>query len=106
MEFAVIGGTGLIGSQVVADLNASGYQAVPSSHSSGVDVVTGQGVQDAVADADVVIDSTNSPTFDSTSIPFFQTSMDNLLAAGEKRRPPSPTDARSSRTRQPAFSPL
>ncbi|MFF7751632.1 SDR family oxidoreductase [Streptomyces sp. NPDC007971] len=84
MKCAVIGGTGLIGSRVVQNLNAAGHQAVPHSLSTGVDVLTGQGVQEAVAGADVVINLTNSPTFDAASLPFFQASMDNLLAASEK----------------------
>jgi uncharacterized protein YbjT (DUF2867 family) len=84
MKIAVIGGTGLIGSRVVENLNAAGHQAVPYSLSSGVDVVTGQGVEQAVAGADVVVNLTNSPTFDDASPAFFQVSMDNLLAASEK----------------------
>ncbi|MFI7311657.1 SDR family oxidoreductase [Streptomyces hygroscopicus] len=86
MKFAVIGGTGLIGSQVVRKLNAAGHEAVPHSHSTGVDVITGQGLEEAVAGADVVINLTNSPTFDSASLAFFRTSMDNLLAACRKGR--------------------
>ncbi|MGW0778053.1 SDR family oxidoreductase [Streptomyces sp. NPDC002835] len=84
MKFAVIGGTGLIGSQVVKDLNATGHEAVPHSQSTGVDVITGQGLDEAVAGADVVINLTNSPTFDEASPAFFRTSMDNLLAAAHK----------------------
>ncbi|MFI1395817.1 SDR family oxidoreductase [Streptomyces sp. NPDC020681] len=84
MKFAVIGGTGLIGSQVVKKLNAAGHEAVPHSQSTGVDVITGQGVEQAVAGADVVVNLTNSPTFDEASPAFFQTSMDNLLAAADK----------------------
>jgi uncharacterized protein YbjT (DUF2867 family) len=84
MKFAVIGGTGLIGSQVVKNLNAAGHQALPHSKSTGADIITGKGLEAAVADADVVINLTNSPTFDNASIAFFQTSMDNLLAASEK----------------------
>ncbi|MGW4637204.1 SDR family oxidoreductase [Sphaerisporangium sp. NPDC004334] len=84
MKFAVIGGTGLIGSQVVQDLNAAGHQAVPHSLSTGVDILTGQGVDEALAGADVVVNLTNSPTFDEASLAFFQTSMDNLLAAAAK----------------------
>jgi uncharacterized protein YbjT (DUF2867 family) len=81
MRCAVIGGTGLIGSQVVRDLNAAGHEAVPHSLSTGVDVLTGQGLDAALAGADVVVNLTNSPTFDDASPAFFQTSMDNLLAA-------------------------
>lgn len=84
MKFAVIGGTGLIGSQVVKELNAAGHEAVPHSPSSGVDVLTGQGVEAAVAGADCIVNLTNSPTFDDASPAFFQTSMDNPLAAGHK----------------------
>jgi len=54
MTFAVIGGTGLIGSRVVEILNAAGHQAVPHSLSTGVDLVSGRVVEEAVAGADVV----------------------------------------------------
>ncbi|MFE4422384.1 SDR family oxidoreductase [Streptomyces sp. NPDC056817] len=84
MRIAVIGGTGLIGSQVVTDLNAAGHEAVPHSKSTGVEVISGQGLDEAVAGADVVVNLTNSPTFDEASPAFFQTSMDNLLAAAHK----------------------
>ncbi|MFC7331342.1 SDR family oxidoreductase [Marinactinospora rubrisoli] len=84
MNVAVIGGTGLIGSRVVANLNAAGHQAVPHSLSTGVDVVTGRGVEAAVAGADVVVNLTNSPTFDAASLGFFRTSMRNLLTASER----------------------
>ena len=84
MKFAVIGGTGLIGSQVVEILNAAGHEAVPHSLSTGVDLVSGRVVEEAVAGADVVINLTNSPTFDDASPAFFQSSMDNLLAATQK----------------------
>ncbi|MFE3164458.1 SDR family oxidoreductase [Streptomyces sp. NPDC059224] len=81
MKIAVIGGTGLIGSQVVRKLAAAGHEAVPHSKSTGVDVLTGEGVDEALAGADVVVNLTNSPTFDEASPAFFQTSMDNLVAA-------------------------
>ncbi|MFD7777871.1 SDR family oxidoreductase [Streptomyces sp. NPDC059753] len=84
MKIAVIGGTGLIGSQVVKNLNAAGHEAVPHSKSSGVDVISGRGVEEAVAGADVVVNLTNSPTFDEASPAFFQASMDHLLAAARK----------------------
>jgi uncharacterized protein YbjT (DUF2867 family) len=84
MKIAVIGGTGLIGSQVVKNLNAAGHEAVPHSQSTGVDVISGKGLDEAVAGADVVVNLTNSPTFDDASPAFFQTSMDNLLAAARK----------------------
>ncbi|MFG3030004.1 SDR family oxidoreductase [Streptomyces sp. NPDC048253] len=84
MKFAVIGGTGLIGSQVVKNLDAAGHQAVPHSPSTGVDIITGQGLEAALAGADAVVNLSNSPTFDEASLDFFRTSMDNLLAASEK----------------------
>ncbi|WP_181764753.1 SDR family oxidoreductase [Streptomyces albidus (ex Kaewkla and Franco 2022)] len=84
MKIAVIGGTGLIGSQVVKRLNASGHEAVPHSQSTGIDVISGQGLDEAAAGADVLVNLTNSPTFDESSREFFQASMDNLLAAAQK----------------------
>ncbi|MFE9171590.1 SDR family oxidoreductase [Streptomyces kebangsaanensis] len=84
MRIAVIGGTGLIGSQVVKKLNAAGHEAVPHSQSTGVDVISGQGLDEAVAGAETVVNLTNSPTFDEASAAFFRTSMDNLLAAARR----------------------
>ncbi|SDY27285.1 Uncharacterized conserved protein YbjT, contains NAD(P)-binding and DUF2867 domains [Saccharopolyspora shandongensis] len=83
MKIAVIGGTGLIGSQVVKILNASGHEAVPHSPSTGLDLLSGQGLPEALDKADVVVNLTNSPTFDEASLEFFQKTMDNLLAAAE-----------------------
>ncbi len=76
-----MGGTGLIGSQVVKILQAGGHEAVPHSLSTGVNLLTGDGVAEALNGADVVVNLTNSPTFDDASPAFFQTTMDNLLAA-------------------------
>ncbi|SEG89503.1 Uncharacterized conserved protein YbjT, contains NAD(P)-binding and DUF2867 domains [Actinacidiphila yanglinensis] len=84
MKIAVIGGTGLIGSQVVTNLLVAGHEAVPHSQSTGVDVISGQGLDEAVDGADVVVNLTNSPTFDDASPDFFRTSMNNLLAAAGK----------------------
>ncbi len=81
MKIAVIGGTGLIGSQVVKILNASGHEAVPHSPSTGLDLLSGQGLAEALNGAGVVVNLTNSPTFDDASPAFFQQTMDNLLAA-------------------------
>ena len=81
MKIAVIGGTGLIGSQVVKILSASGHEAVPQSPSTGLDLLSGQGLAEALQGADVVVNLTNSPTFDDASPAFFQTTMDNLLTA-------------------------
>ncbi|CAM5231681.1 NAD(P)H-binding protein OS=Streptomyces tendae OX=1932 GN=GUR47_06590 PE=4 SV=1 [Streptomyces tendae] len=84
MEIAVIGGTGLIGSRVVENLNAAGHRAVPHSLSTGVDVVSGEGVDRALEGTDVVVNLTNSPTFDDASPGFFRASMDNLLTAARR----------------------
>jgi uncharacterized protein YbjT (DUF2867 family) len=81
MKMVVIGGTGLIGSQVVKILNESGHEAVPHSPSSGLDLLSGRGLPEALQGADVVINLTNSPTFDDASPAFFQQTMDNLLTA-------------------------
>jgi uncharacterized protein YbjT (DUF2867 family) len=84
MKLVVIGGTGLIGSQVVQKLTAAGHQAVPATPDTGVDVITGQGLDQVLEGADVVVNVANSPTFDEASLGFFATSMNNLLAAGER----------------------
>jgi uncharacterized protein YbjT (DUF2867 family) len=65
----------------VRDLNEAGHEAVPHALSTGVDVLTGDGVDAALTGAEVVVNLTNSPTFDEASLAFFQTSMDNLLRA-------------------------
>lgn len=83
MQIAVLGGTGRIGSQVVRKLTAAGHEAVPAAMSTGVDLITGKGLDQALEGAQVVIDLANSPTFDEASLDFFRTSMDNLLAAGQ-----------------------
>src|SRR5690349_17562193 len=84
MKIAVIGGTGLIGSQVVRMLNAGGHEAVPHSPSTGLDLLSGKGLDEALRGADVVVNLTNSPTFDDASPAFFRTTMDNLLAAARR----------------------
>jgi uncharacterized protein YbjT (DUF2867 family) len=84
VNLTVIGGTGLIGSQVVQKLTAAGHRAVPAAPSTGVDLITGRGLDQALEGAEVVINVANSPTFDEASTGFFRTSMTNLLAAGER----------------------
>ncbi|MEV7623858.1 SDR family oxidoreductase [Actinoplanes sp. NPDC089786] len=81
MKIAVLGGTGLIGSQVVQILNTNGHEAVPHSPSTGLDLITGAGLAEALTGADVVVNLTNSPTFDDASIDWFRTSMTTMLAA-------------------------
>ncbi|MER7663317.1 NAD(P)H-binding protein [Streptomyces sp. NPDC096193] len=84
MKITVIGGTGLIGSQLVGRLREAGHEVTPSSLSTGLDLLTGEGLDDALAGADTVVNVTNSPTFDEASPDFFRTTMGNLLAAGER----------------------
>ncbi|MCQ4211269.1 SDR family oxidoreductase [Streptomyces longispororuber] len=84
MRFTVIGGTGLIGSQLVDTLRTSGHEVLPVSLSTGVDLLTSEGLDGALEGADTVVNVTNSPTFDQDSPAFFRTTMGNLLAAGDR----------------------
>jgi uncharacterized protein YbjT (DUF2867 family) len=82
MKIVVIGGNGLIGKKLVNRLRASGNDAVPASPASGVDVLTGAGLAEVLKGAQVVVDVTNSPSFeDAAVLSFFQTSARNLLPA-------------------------
>jgi len=80
MKIVVIGGTGLIGSKVVTKLSERGYQAVSASPASGVNTLTGEGLAEVLEGASVVVDVSNSPSFeDGPVMEFFQTSTRNLL---------------------------
>ena len=82
MKIVVIGGTGLIGSKVVAILRQGGHEVVAASPKSGINSITGEGLKEAMAGAQVVIDLANSPSFeDKAVLEFFETSGRNLLAA-------------------------
>jgi uncharacterized protein YbjT (DUF2867 family) len=82
MKIVVIGGSGLIGSKLVTKLGEHGHQAVAASPNTGVDTLTGEGLAEAVAGASVVVDVSNSPSFeDAAVLEFFDTSTRNLLAA-------------------------
>src|SRR5438105_249368 len=82
MKIVGIGGTGLIGSKTVAILRQGGYEVVAASPNTGVNTITGQGLKEGMAGAQVVIDLANSPSFeDKAVLEFFQTSGRNLLAA-------------------------
>jgi uncharacterized protein YbjT (DUF2867 family) len=82
MKIVVIGGSGRIGSKVVNKLHERGHQAVPASPASGVDTLTGEGLAEALEGAAVVVDVSNSPSFeDAAVLKFFQTSTGNLLDA-------------------------
>jgi uncharacterized protein YbjT (DUF2867 family) len=82
MKIVVIGGTGLIGSKVVGILNWRGHQAVAAAPSTGVNTLTGEGLEPAMAGAQVVVDVSNSPSFeDAAALDFFQTAGRNIAAA-------------------------
>ena len=82
MKIIVIGGTGLIGSKTVALLRQAGHDAVAASPNTGVNTITGEGLQGALAGAQIAIDLSNSPSFDDKAVlAFFETSGRNLFAA-------------------------
>jgi uncharacterized protein YbjT (DUF2867 family) len=82
MKVVVIGGTGLIGSKLVALIRERGHVAVAASPASGVDTTTGAGLAEVLDGSDVVVDVSNAPSFDEqVAKPFFETSTRNLLAA-------------------------
>ncbi|TDC39805.1 SDR family oxidoreductase [Micromonospora sp. 15K316] len=82
MKIVVIGGTGLIGSKLVAKLGEQGHEAVAASPNTGVNALTGEGLADALTGASVVVDVSNSPSWEDNAVmEFFQTSTRNLLAA-------------------------
>jgi uncharacterized protein YbjT (DUF2867 family) len=81
MKIVVIGGTGLIGSKLVERLRAAGHDAVPASPDTGVDSYTGQGLEEALEGARVVVDVSNAPLWDDAAVlDFFQTTTRNVLA--------------------------
>src|ERR1700747_3157134 len=89
MKIAVIGGSGLIGSKLVTKLREQGHEAVAASPKSGVNTLTGEGLAEALKGASVVVDVTNSPSWEDAAVMnFFETSTRNLLnyeaAAGVK----------------------
>lgn len=82
MKIVIVGGTGLIGRQLVAALARRGHEAIAASPSSGVDILTGAGLAQAFAGAQVVVDVSNSPSFaDDAVLAFFRASATNILAA-------------------------
>src|SRR5262249_39258732 len=82
MKIVVIGGTGLIGSGLVTKLKALGHEAVPASPNTGVNTLTGEGLADVLKGTQVVVDVSNSPSFEDAAVMnFFQTSTRNFLSA-------------------------
>ncbi|WP_225767759.1 SDR family oxidoreductase [Inquilinus sp. Marseille-Q2685] len=85
MKIVVIGGTGLIGSKVVAMLSRKGHQALAAAPATGVDTVTGRGLDEALTGADVVVDVANSPSFeDGPAMEFFRTAGRTIVTAEVK----------------------
>ncbi len=83
MKIVVIGGTGLIGSKVVSNLRDQGHEAVAGSPNTGVNTLTGEGLAEALTGASVILDVSNSPSFeDAAVLEFFETSTRNILEAG------------------------
>jgi uncharacterized protein YbjT (DUF2867 family) len=82
MKIVVIGGTGLIGSQLVVRLRSSGHEVIAASPSAGINTLTGEGLAAVLRGAKVVVDVSNSPSFEDRAVmEFFETSNRNLLAA-------------------------
>ncbi|MEO3402752.1 SDR family oxidoreductase [Mucilaginibacter sp. CAU 1740] len=82
MKIVVIGGTGLIGTQTVNILRANGHEVVAASPQSGVNTLTGEGLAEALQGAQVIVDLSNSPSFEDTAVMnFFKTANENLLPA-------------------------
>ena len=82
MKIVIIGGTGLIGSKTVAILRGGGHEVVAASPKSGINSITGEGLEEAMAGTQVVVDLANSPSFeDKAVLEFFETSGRNVLAA-------------------------
>ncbi len=82
MKIVVIGGTGLIGSKLTKKLRADGHDPLAASPDTGVDIITGKGLAEALAGAEVVVDVSNAPDWDDAAVmDFFQTSARNILAA-------------------------
>lgn len=85
MKVVVIGGTGLIGSKVVRMLSEHGHEAVPASPASGVNTLTGEGLEEVLQNAQVVIDVSNSPSFaDDDVMAFFRTATGNVIEAAKE----------------------
>ena len=82
MKIVIIGGTGLIGTNLANKLREQGHEVIPAAPSTGVNTITGEGLDKTLSGAEIVVDVANSPSFeDSAALKFFETSGRNLLAA-------------------------
>jgi nucleoside-diphosphate-sugar epimerase len=81
MKIVVVGGTGLIGSKIVTDCNRRAIKPLRRQRTPGVDTVTGKGLAEVLVGAEVVVDVSNSPSFDQAALDFFQAAGRNLTAA-------------------------
>src|SRR5438874_3055219 len=83
MKIVVIGGTGLLGSKLVSKLREHGHEAVAAAPNTGVNTITGEGLAEVLKGASVVVDVSNSPSWDDAAVlKFFETSTSNLLTSG------------------------
>ena len=100
MKIVVIGGTGLIGSKTVAILRQGGHEVVAASPNTGVNTITGEGLKEAIAGAQVVIDLANSPSFeDKAVLEFFETSEPQPSPGGDRSGCAAPRRAIHRRNR-------
>jgi len=82
MKIVVIGGTGLIGTKLASKLRQQGHEVVPAARSTGVNAITGEGLDEVLSGSEIVVDVANSPSFEDRAVlTFFETSGRNLLAA-------------------------
>src|ERR1700692_4861808 len=82
MKIVVIGGTGLIGTKLASKVRQRGHEVVPAARSTGVNAITGEGLDKVLSGAEIVVDVANSPSFEDRAVlAFFETSGRNLLAA-------------------------
>jgi uncharacterized protein YbjT (DUF2867 family) len=84
MKIAVIGGTGFVGSRLVDRLRAGPHEVTAHGRSTGLDLMSGEGLREALVSADVVVNTIDAPSFDAKAFPFFRTTTENLLRAAEQ----------------------
>ncbi|MFD8294593.1 SDR family oxidoreductase [Streptomyces bauhiniae] len=83
MNIAVVGAGGFVGSRLVKKLRSEGHEVTAHDRSTGVDLLTGEGVPEALAGAEVVVNTIDAPSFDADAVPFFRTTTETLLSAAD-----------------------